>query len=98
MGSTKSLLGVFALALGFLEVALSAAPTNTSSPDLTRLPAFASKPRVFVLSDILADVDDSESFVRYLLYSNEFDTRGLCECLGQRSHTGMTLAKLLMTV
>ncbi|KAL2277607.1 hypothetical protein FJTKL_15353 [Diaporthe vaccinii] len=77
MGSRRSLLGIFALALGFSEV-VSSAPTNTSSPDLTRLPAFKSKPRVFILSDILAEVDDTESFVRYLLYSNEFDTRGLC--------------------
>lgn len=79
MGSKQSLLGIFALALGFSEVVSSLAPTNTSSPDLTRLPAFKSKPRVFILSDILAEVDDTESFVRYLLYSNEFDTRGLCE-------------------
>lgn len=79
MGSNTSLLGILALALGFSGVALSVTPTNTSSPDLTRLPAFKSKPRVFILSDILAEVDDSESFVRYLLYSNEFDTRGLCK-------------------
>lgn len=79
MGSKTSLLGIFALALGFSEVVSSLAPRNTTSPDLTRLPAFKSKPRVFILSDILAEVDDTESFVRYLLYSNEFDTRGLCK-------------------
>lgn len=76
MGSKRSLLGILALAFGFSVV--SSAPTNISAPDLTRLPAFKSKPRVFILSDILAEVDDTESFVRYLLYSNEFDTRGLC--------------------
>lgn len=36
------------------------------------------KPRVFILSDILNEPDDSMSLVRYLLYSSEFDTRGLC--------------------
>ncbi|OTA58864.1 DUF1593-domain-containing protein [Hypoxylon sp. EC38] len=36
------------------------------------------KPRIFILSDILNEPDDSMSLVRYLLYSNEFDTRGIC--------------------
>ena len=35
------------------------------------------KPRVFIVSDISNEPDDAESLVRYLLYSNEFDTRGL---------------------
>lgn len=52
--------------------------SNDTTPDLTRLPAFESKPRVFILTDILNEPDDSESLVRYLLYSNEFDTRGIC--------------------
>lgn len=30
------------------------------------------------MSDILNEVDDSESLIRYLLYSNEFDTQGIC--------------------
>ncbi|KAI1212062.1 DUF1593-domain-containing protein [Annulohypoxylon truncatum] len=30
------------------------------------------------MSDILNEPDDSMSLVRYLLYSNEFDTRGIC--------------------
>lgn len=30
------------------------------------------------MSDICAGLDDSMSHVRYLLYSNEFDTRGIC--------------------
>ncbi|KAI8713024.1 hypothetical protein NCS52_01245500 [Fusarium sp. LHS14.1] len=38
------------------------------------------KPRVFILTDITNEPDDSESLVRYLLYSNEFDTRGLVAC------------------
>ncbi|KAL0931580.1 cellulose-binding protein [Colletotrichum truncatum] len=36
--------------------------------------------RVFILTDITNEPDDSESLVRYLLYSNEFDTRGLVAC------------------
>ena len=35
------------------------------------------KPRVIVLSDIGGDPDDQESFVRFLLYSNEFDIEAL---------------------
>lgn len=58
------------------EAALT--PRNDSSPDLTRLPFFPNTPKVFILSDILNEVDDSESLVRYLLYSNEFDTQGIC--------------------
>ncbi|KAH6972037.1 hypothetical protein BKA56DRAFT_620606 [Ilyonectria sp. MPI-CAGE-AT-0026] len=44
---------------------------------LEKLQTFKSKPRVFILTDMLNEPDDSESFVRYLLYSNEFDTRGI---------------------
>ncbi|OTA98381.1 hypothetical protein M426DRAFT_77020 [Hypoxylon sp. CI-4A] len=40
--------------------------------------SFSWKPRIFILSDILNEPDDSMSLIRYLLYSNEFDTRGLC--------------------
>lgn len=35
------------------------------------------KPRVFVFTDISNEPDDEESLVRYLVYSNEFDTEGL---------------------
>ncbi|KAJ7861702.1 hypothetical protein B0H14DRAFT_3084695 [Mycena olivaceomarginata] len=48
------------------------------SVDLTKLQTFSSKPRMFILSDILNEPDDSMSLVRYLLYANEFNTRGLC--------------------
>lgn len=41
--------------------------TRTDSP----------KPRLFILSDILNEPDDSQSLVRYLLYANEFQTEGL---------------------
>ncbi len=43
-------------------------------------PAFAQvglKHRLIVLSDIGSDVDDSQSFIRLLLYSNEIDIKGL---------------------
>ncbi|KAF4973079.1 hypothetical protein FSARC_510 [Fusarium sarcochroum] len=48
----------------------------SSSTDLSTLPK-VSKVRTFILTDILNEPDDSMSMVRYLLYSNEFDTRGL---------------------
>ncbi|KAH8800343.1 hypothetical protein F5884DRAFT_810060 [Xylogone sp. PMI_703] len=48
--------------------------------DPARLRFCAKKPRVFIISDISNEPDDAESLVRYLLYSNEFDTRGLVAC------------------
>jgi hypothetical protein len=53
-------------------------PLFNKMADLTKLPSFPSKPRVFILSDIENEPDDQESLVRYLLYANEFDTRGIC--------------------
>jgi Protein of unknown function (DUF1593) len=35
------------------------------------------KNRVIVLSDIEADPDDAQSFVRLLLYANQIDIRGM---------------------
>lgn len=45
-----------------------------------RLQTFKFRPRVFIVSDISNEPDDAESLCRYLLYSNEFDTRGLVAC------------------
>lgn len=67
---------LFALWAPYSEATLT--ESNSSSPDLTTLPSFPKKPRIFILSDILNEPDDSESLVRYLLYSNEFDTQGIC--------------------
>jgi len=47
-----------------------------STTDLTTL-SKVQKVRTFILTDILNEPDDSMSLVRYLLYSNEFDTRGI---------------------
>jgi hypothetical protein len=41
---------------------------------------FPSRPRVFIVSDISNEPDDAESLVRYLLYSNQFQTKGLVAC------------------
>ncbi|KEF59180.1 uncharacterized protein A1O9_04024 [Exophiala aquamarina CBS 119918] len=48
--------------------------------DTTRLRVCRKKLRVFIVSDISNEPDDAESLVRYLLYANEFDTRGLVAC------------------
>ncbi|CAI6334868.1 unnamed protein product [Periconia digitata] len=45
-----------------------------------KLQKYASKPRVFILSDISNEPDDAESLCRYLLYSNQFTTEGLVAC------------------
>ncbi|KAH8892274.1 DUF1593-domain-containing protein [Thozetella sp. PMI_491] len=46
--------------------------------DLSQLQTFASRPRIFILTDMLNEPDDSQSLIRYLLYANEFETRGIC--------------------
>ena len=46
----------------------------------SRLQRFATKPRVFIISDISNEPDDAESLVRYLLYCNQFETEGLVAC------------------
>lgn len=58
-----------------LAGSVSAAParTDAAAPDSHD----AVRPRVFVLTDIGLDPDDSESLVRFLLYSNQFDVEGL---------------------
>jgi hypothetical protein len=61
----KSLPALFAFAT------LWAAPAHAA--DTLEAP----KPRVLVISDIGNEPDDSESFVRFLLYANEFDIEGL---------------------
>ncbi|KAJ0415301.1 hypothetical protein BJY00DRAFT_327121 [Aspergillus carlsbadensis] len=49
-------------------------------PNNTRFRFVEKKPRVFITSDISNEPDDAESLVRYLLYSNEFDTKGIVAC------------------
>ncbi|KAL4874696.1 hypothetical protein BJY04DRAFT_233397 [Aspergillus karnatakaensis] len=48
--------------------------------DQTRLRRCTEKHRAFVISDISNEPDDAESLVRFLLYGNEFDIRGLVAC------------------
>jgi hypothetical protein len=50
----------------------SAAASARAAP-----PAEDLRPRVLVISDIGNEPDDSESFVRFLLYANEFDIQGI---------------------
>lgn len=50
---------------------------ETTTSDLTKLPQYHYKPRTFILTDILNEPDDQMSVVRYLTYSNEFETKGL---------------------
>lgn len=45
-----------------------------------RILSFPTKPRVFIISDISNEPDDAESLVRYLVYSNQFQTEGLVAC------------------
>jgi len=43
----------------------------------THMFAQSARKRVIVLTDIEADPDDSQSFIRFLLYSNQWDVQGL---------------------
>src|ERR1700739_2013910 len=43
----------------------------------THVDDFTGKPRVVIISDIGNEPDDQMSFVRFLLYSNEFDVEAM---------------------
>jgi hypothetical protein len=60
-----------------IQAAVCAGPCDGGA-STANLQQFSWKPRTFILSDILNEPDDSMSLVRYLLYSNEFDTKGIC--------------------
>ncbi|MEG3151065.1 DUF1593 domain-containing protein [Sphingomonas sp. ZT3P38] len=63
--------------LGWLSaatLALTPVPALSADPAPAPIPA---KVRVLVLTDIGNEPDDAESFVRFLLYANEFDIEGL---------------------
>ncbi|PVH70629.1 DUF1593-domain-containing protein [Cadophora sp. DSE1049] len=66
-------------------------------PDQTRFRVCDAKPRVFVISDISNEPDDAESLVRYLLYGNELDTRGLVACTSTHMRK-QTCAKDMVTI
>jgi hypothetical protein len=80
-GSAKTLDRVRWLALRvLLAVAIAAAPlqridAQALKPDY--LDNFSGKPRLFVLTDIGNEPDDQMSLVRLLVYSNEFELKGL---------------------
>jgi hypothetical protein len=61
-------------AQAFLSPALSAQPAQPPSPPVD---TFTGKPRVAIISDIGNEPDDQMSFVRLLLYSNEFDLEAM---------------------
>lgn len=76
VGTTAFLVFVLASFPGFQPVSSHAiSPDPRSSGCVSE--RYTSKPRVFILSDISNEPDDAESFVRYLVYSNQFQTEGL---------------------
>src|SRR5689334_8264133 len=61
-------------------VAASVAPVNAQTIAAPSAPApdtFSGKPRVAIISDIGNEPDDQMSFVRLLVYSNEFDLEAM---------------------
>jgi hypothetical protein len=59
-----------------LTRALTVATAAAQLPP-THIDDFAGRPRVIVISDIGNEPDDQMSFVRFLMYSNEFDVEAL---------------------
>lgn len=51
---------------------------ETNKTQLDNLPSFVWKPRLFIMTDILNEPDDSMSLVRLLAYSDHFTLQGLC--------------------
>ena len=64
-----SLPAIFAMASSLLLAAQTLPSTHVDD--------FRGKPRVVVISDIGNEPDDQMSFVRFLLYSNEFDVEAM---------------------
>lgn len=64
---------IFAVLLALAALAASSPPALAQGP----LPGPAAKQRLIVLSDIEADPDDTQSFVRLFLYANQIDLEGL---------------------
>ena len=58
------------LASALSALLLASAPAQAA-------PAEETRPRILLISDIGNEPDDSESFVRFLLYANHFDIQGL---------------------
>lgn len=59
---------------------------------------FDARPRVIVLSDIEADPNDTQSFVRLLLYANEIDIQGILtttSCWHQNSVEPESIVKVI---
>src|ERR1039458_6500291 len=66
---TVFLIGACGLSLGCSLEAQALSPAHIDD--------FTGRPRAIVISDIGNEPDDQMSFVRLLLYSNEFDIEGL---------------------
>jgi hypothetical protein len=60
-----------------IAIALSATLLASTAAPAAPPPAEEARPRVLLISDIGNEPDDSESFVRFLLYANHFDIEGI---------------------
>ena len=63
--------------LPFLSAGLTLALPHGQASSNRSILSYPTKPRVFILSDIANEPDDSESLVRYLVYSNQFQNEGI---------------------
>ncbi|WP_370178745.1 nucleoside hydrolase-like domain-containing protein [Alteriqipengyuania sp.] len=60
-----------------LTLLVCASPVSAAQPVTTSPETSTGKTRLFVLTDIEADPDDTQSLIRLLLYANEIDIEGL---------------------
>ncbi|WP_404477434.1 nucleoside hydrolase-like domain-containing protein [Novosphingobium sp. BL-52-GroH] len=65
------------LTIGLASLLGLGAPVAADAAVGRCIPAPIEKPRILVLSDIGNEPDDSQSFVRFLLYANQFDIEGI---------------------
>jgi len=75
MMKRRPIFGVPATVVSALVWTVLAAAASTADAERRWSPD--PKPRLFVLTDISNEPDDEESFVRLLVYANEFDIEGL---------------------
>lgn len=69
--------GLRAIAIASLFSFCLPAPAGARQVVAACAPATVEKPRILILSDIGNEPDDSQSFIRFLLYANQFDVEGL---------------------
>lgn len=73
--------------------------SDASGSGYVQLNSGASKPRMIVMTD--GEIDDQDSFIRFLLYTNDFDVKGIVEtnsCWQRTGHSGESWMEDLLNI